>query len=221
MSLRPFRHATPVLVALVVSACSGISGTTPATTGSGGSATGGTAGFADRMSSMVFGPPAKPGAGKAERADDPECPPLDVRQGASTVTVHGTGERSATNVRYQATVGQLARECAVLGATMSVKIGLQGRVILGPVGGPGRLEVPVRFALVREGPEPKTIWTQLYKVPVDIPPGQTNVPFVHIDDNISFPNPSASELEAYVFYVGFDQQGAREPARGRRGQPQR
>lgn len=167
------------------------------------------------MSSMVFGPPAKPGQGRVEPRDRPECPVVDVRQGASTVTVYGSGDQTPTNVRYQATVAQIARECSILGPTMTAKVGLQGRVILGPVGGPGRLDVPVRFALVREGPEPKTIWTQFYRVPVDIPSGQTNVPFVHIDDKISFPTPSAREVEAYVFYVGFDQQALKPSGRGR------
>jgi hypothetical protein len=168
------------------------------------------------MTSALFGPPARPGQGAAE-PDRTHCPPLDVRQGASTITVYGSGDRVATNVRYQATVAELARECAALGATMTIKVGLQGRVILGPVGGPGRLDVPVRFALVQEGPEPKTIWTKLYKLSVEIPAGQTNVPFTHIEDNLTFPKPRPSELEAYVIYAGFDQQGLREEPRGRRG----
>jgi len=169
------------------------------------------------MSSMVFGPPPKPGEGKTEAPDPDDCPMVTVRQGAATVTTYGPGERAATNVRYQATVGEMARECKIQGGTIWAKVGLQGRVILGPAGVPGRLEVPVRLALVREGPEPKTIWTQLYRVPVDVPAGQTNVPFIHIEDKISFPTPPGRELEAYVFYVGFDQQNVREqPRRGQR-----
>lgn len=223
LSLRFHRFVSRMLTCVSVAAlagCSGLGSAPPATTGS-GPATDTSPGFADRMSSMVFGPPAKPGQGKVEPRDPPECPVIDVRQGASTVTVYGSGEQAPTNVRYQATVAQLARECAILGPTMTAKVGLQGRVILGPAGGPGRLEVPIRFALVREGPEPRTIWTQFYRVPVDIPTGQTNVPFVHIDDKISFPTPSASEADAYVFYVGFDQQALRQPAGGRRSAPRR
>jgi len=202
------------LPGLFLAACSGVGAPPPATTSTGAAAS--PPGFADRMSSMVFGPPPKPGEGKVEPPDPTDCPMVTVRQGAATVTVYGSGGQAPTNVRYQATVGELARECAIQGGTISAKLGLQGRVILGPAGGPGRLEVPVRFALVREGPEPKTIWTQMYRVPVEVPAGQTNVPFVHIEDKISFPTPPGRELEAYVFYVGFDQQGVREPQR--RGQ---
>jgi hypothetical protein len=187
-----------------------------ACSGSGGS-TGG--GFTDRISSMVYSPPPKPGQGPT-RDEDLECPPLDVRQGASTITVYGPGEQASTNVRYQATVAQLARECSVQGATMNIKVGLQGRIIMGPAGGPGRLDIPVRIALVHEGPAPKTIWTKLYKVAVDIPGGQPHVAFTHVEDNVTFPKPTAGDLEAYVIYTGFDQVGAKateSKPRGRRG----
>jgi hypothetical protein len=88
---------------------------------------------------------------------------------------------------------------------MSIKVGVQGRIILGPEGGPGQVEVPLRYALVREGVEPKTIWTKLYKFAVTVPANQTSVPFMHIEEGILFPLPSRNELAAYVVYVGFDQ----------------
>ena len=94
---------------------------------------------------------------------------------------------------------------------MTMKVGVQGRVILGPAGAPGVIEVPVRLALVQEGVEPKTIWTKGYRVAVNVPPGQSNVPFVHIEEDISFPLPNASELSAYVVYVGFDPALVKEP----------
>jgi hypothetical protein len=226
LSRADFIRAILLCLTPALAGCSLTGGGSPPAPTAAGVTTGATSasstgsGISDRMSSMLFGSPAQQGQGAVE-PDNPDCPPLDVRQGASTITVYGSGEQAATNVRYQATVGQLARECAVLGATMTIKVGLQGRIILGPVGGPGRLDVPIRFALVQEGPEPKTIWTKLYKVAVDIPAGQTNVSFVHIEDNITFPKPKSSELEAYVIYAGFDQQGLREQPRARRGRPAR
>jgi hypothetical protein len=79
------------------------------------------------------------------------------------------------------------------------------------------VDVPLRIALVQEGPDPKTIWTKLYKLPVAVPAGQTNVPFVQVEENLSVPKPSASDLARYVVYVGFDQQALTEkPARRQR-----
>ena len=40
-------------------------------------------------------------------------------------------------MRYQVGIAQTARECAALGGVMTMKVGVQGRVLLGPAGGPG------------------------------------------------------------------------------------
>ena len=158
--------------------------------------------------------PAQPAAAEGVAGPKPsdDCPVIDIRSGASTYAVAADGgDVTASNLRYQATIARTARECWVLGQTMTVKVGIQGRMILGPTGGPGQVEVPLRLALVREGVEPRTIWTKLYQVPVTIPPGQSNLAFVHIEEDLSFPLPKPAELDAYVVYVGFDPAGAKPP----------
>lgn len=166
----------------------------------------GSTSFSDRMNAFFFGPPARPGDPAAALVQvDADCPGVDIRSGASTLSLGAAGaEPSATSLRYQVSIVRMARECALLGATMTMKVGVQGRVILGPAGGPGQVDVPIRLALVQEGVEPKTIWTKFYRVAVAVPPGQTNVPFVHIEEDVTFPLPRPAELEAYVVYVGFD-----------------
>jgi len=92
---------------------------------------------------------------------------------------------------------------------MIIKVGIQGRVIIGPMGGPGKVEVPLRYAVVREGPQPKTVVTKFKRISVTVAPGQTHVQFVDIEEGLSFPMPSRSELDAYVVYVGFDEIGGK------------
>jgi len=116
-------------------------------------------------------------------------------------------DATAGDLRYQLSFGQTARECAVQGANLSIKVGVQGRVILGPMGGPGQVDVPVRYAVVREGPQPKTVTTKFKRISVIVPPAQTHVQFVDIEEGLTFPLPSRSELDAYVVYVGFDEIG--------------
>jgi len=118
-----------------------------------------------------------------------------------------TTDATAGDLRYELSFGQTARKCAVHGATMIIKVGVQGRVILGPMGGPGKVEVPLRYAVVREGPQPKTVVTKFKRISVTVAPGQTHVQFVDIEEGLSFPMPSRSELDAYVVYVGFDEIG--------------
>ena len=74
----------------------------------------------------------------------------------------------------------------------------------------------MRLALVREGIEPRTIWTKLYRVSVAVPAGQTNVPFVQVEEGMTFPVPSPQDLEAYVVYVGFDSSALTAPEKPRR-----
>jgi hypothetical protein len=95
----------------------------------------------------------------------------------------------------------------VQGATMIVKVGVQGRVILGPMGAPGRLDIPLRYAVVREGPQPKTVVTKFKRIFATVAPGETHVQFVDIEEGLTFPMPPKSELDAYVVYVGFDEIG--------------
>jgi len=165
--------------------------------------------FKDRMNALFFGASAKPEttaqAGPMP-SPDLDCPEIDIRTGAATYSVGPTGttDVNPTNLRYQADIAKTARECSVAGGSVTIKVGVQGRIILGPTGGPGQIDVPMRLAVVQEGVEPKTIWTKFYRVPVTVPPGQTNVPFVQIEENITFPMPKRAEYDAYVIYVGFD-----------------
>jgi hypothetical protein len=169
------------------------------------------------MTALFSGRSTPPGhaegsAAATQPAAMDDCPTVDIRFGASTYAVGPPGaDPTATTLRYQATIARTARECSLLAGTMTVKVGVQGRIILGPAGGPGQIEVPIRLALVQEGVEPKTIWTKAYRVPVTIPPGQTNVPFVQIEEDISFPMPKPAEFNAYVIYVGFDPSLIKEP----------
>src|SRR6266540_1195064 len=110
--------------------------------------------FLDRMKNLFGGGAPLPQPQRTDPEEEPPCPIVDIRSGASTMTVYGQGEQVGTNVRYQASIARTARECAALGATMTVKVGMQGRIILGPLGGPGQVDVPVRMAVVQEGPEP-------------------------------------------------------------------
>ena len=149
-----------------------------------------------------------PAAADATEFDPTDCPPVDIRPGASTFSINSASkDPSQSQLRYQGSFAQTARSCSRSGPTITIKLGVQGRIILGPGGGPGQVDVPLRFALVEEGVQPKTIWTRFYKVPVVIADGQPSVTFTHIEDDLTVPMPSRTSLEAYVLYIGFDPMG--------------
>ncbi len=155
----------------------------------------------------------------APTADDITCPDVGVRAGASTLSVSSNvSDDAAMNLRYQVGIGQTARECKLVGNTVTMRVGVQGRVILGPAGGPGQIDVPVRLAVVHEGPNPKTILTKLNRVSVTVPEGGGNVQFTMVEDEVSFPMPRGGAIDEYIVYVGFDAMGMREPPKSRQQQ---
>jgi len=151
---------------------------------------------------------ALPASNTPFSASDYECPEVTVRGGASTLQVGGktaSGEPSAMDLRYQGTFVQFSRECAPRPGVMSMKVGVLGRVITGPAGGPGEVDVPLRIAVVQEGPSPRTVVSKLVHLPVAVPADTPSVDFTHVDQDVSFPLPrDAAELQNYVVYVGFD-----------------
>ena len=95
---------------------------------------------------------------------DIECPDVEVRTGAATLMIGskpGRGEPAALDVRYQGSIIRTARECHVNAGIMTMKVGVEGRIITGPAGGPGTVDVPLRIAVVQEGMNPKTIAVEI------------------------------------------------------------
>jgi hypothetical protein len=136
---------------------------------------------------------------------DMNCPAVEVRRGASTLSIGPTGERTAMTLKYQASFVRFARECTVADGNMLVKIGVEGRIVLGPAGSAGRVDIPLRFAVVHETPTGmRPIATKFVLVPVDL--GSTgNTPFVYVEEGLTFPIPTpTTALDEYLVYVGFD-----------------
>ncbi len=159
---------------------------------------------------------AAAGVGGASAATDVECPGVEVRTGAATLMIGSkpgeVGEPSALDLRYQGSIIRTARECHVNAGIMTMKVGIEGRVITGPAGGPGNIDVPLRIAVVKEGPEPKTIVSKFARIPVTVASAIDRVTFTHVDSDIAFPVPtSIADIDAYVVYVGFDSAAAPAP----------
>ena len=146
--------------------------------------------------------------------NDVECPGVAVRQGAATLMIGkkpGEGEPTPLDLRYQGSILRTARECHVAAGVMTMKVGIEGRIITGPAGGPGNVDVPLRIAVVLDGVDPKPIMSKLVIVPVTVTSDIDRVIFTHVEQDVTFPMPvPAADIDAYVVYVGFDAQAAQE-----------
>jgi len=160
---------------------------------------------------------AAPGTTPTTAMDEYNCPDVTVRPGTATLMIStpkpAGAELTAVDLRYQGTLVRFSRECGVRPGFMSMKVGVYGRVITGPAGGPGTVDVPLRIAVVQEGPEPKTVLSKLARLSVNVAGDPAFADFTHVDEDVTFPLPrNAPDIANYVVYVGFDPNAAPKPA---------
>ncbi len=135
-----------------------------------------------------------------------DCPPVTIRAGASTYAVAAPGKQAVGNdVRFQASITKMARECIRNGADITARVGIQGRVVAGPAGAPATVEIPLRVAVVQGGVGEKVIASKAYRTTVEMSE-DGSIPFTFVAEDMVYPVPSAAVADTYVFYVGFDPQ---------------
>ncbi|NOJ48933.1 hypothetical protein [Bradyrhizobium archetypum] len=165
----------------------------------------------DRFKSLFGGgkseeEPAANAPAAPQDTGDLTCPPVTVRSGASTYAVGAPGKQPVGNdLRFQATISKMARECSLNGGVITVRIGIQGRVIAGPAGAPASVQVPIRVAVVQGGVSEKTIATKAYQTTVNMTETGSE-PFTLVAEDISYPVPPGAAGDSYIFYIGFDPQ---------------
>ena len=151
------------------------------------------------------GAPSAPGEGQSGTGGL-TCPDVKVRAGASTYAVAAPGKQAVgSEVRYQATITRTARDCNLNAGQITARIGIQGRVIVGPAGAPATVEIPLRVAVVQGGVNEKTITTTVVRTTVSIGEG-LSVPFSVVAEDIVYPAASVDINDTYIFYIGFDPQ---------------
>jgi hypothetical protein len=142
----------------------------------------------------------------AEDPIDLSCPPVSIRAGASTYAVAAPGKQAVGNdLRFQATITRTARDCTLTGGEVVARIGIQGRVIAGPAGTPGTIEIPLRVAVVQGGVQERTIATKVYRTSVSMA-DVGNTPFSLVAEDLVYPVPPGATGDSYIFYIGFDPQ---------------
>lgn len=198
--LSGFRAVVLAGAAAALAGCGGIGAISEPARSSGGLA-----------SLAIFGNPQNiPAAEAPENLPDRNCPAVSVMEGGAA---HRVGRAGSNEVSHQASLVDVARECRYGAGQLSMKIGIQGRMLIGALGKPGSYSVPVRVAIKRMD---TVVATRVARVSATIPAGETSVAFVHVEDNVVVPLSAADPAEEYDVFVGFDSGGAADPRKGRR-----
>src|SRR5579883_979900 len=129
------------------------------------------------------------------------CPQVEIQDGTAAMRVGGDTNSS---VRYQFDILETARECKVEGAQFAIKVGVAGRLLIGPAGLPGAYSAPLRI-VVRDDSTGKPVISKLYKVGADAS-ASTNLqaPFQFVSEPLTLPYVHKWADEDYTILVGFD-----------------
>ena len=129
-----------------------------------------------------------------------ECPEIKVRPGSEAIFFYGGGKvGDPRDLHYQASFDRQSRNCVVSNGLITVKMGVSGRVLLGPKGTESSIDVPIRFAVERDE---VAVYTERYVLPVPIS-GQSG-DFVKVVENVTIPYIGG---ETIIIWVGFDPRG--------------
>lgn len=163
--------------------------------------------------------PAEPGRPAAPAtAAGLECPEILVDSGTAAVRVPAGADNDG--VRYQLSLGLLARECSVQDDKIYIKVGVEGAAVLGPAGQPGSYAAALRISARRQKDE-AIVQSKTYHVAATVPAGGTRGEFRLIAEPLAIPYLGQHAADDYEILVGFeggssDKSAAAAPKRRKR-----
>ena len=147
-----------------------------------------------------------PGSAPLPQSEAPiECPVVEVQDGTASVRVFKGAEQTNDTVRYGFSLGDVARECSKTGDLIQLKVGVEGRVLVGPAGTPGTFTVPVRIA-VRNDNTQAVLASKLSTISATVPADGTQAAFSYVSEPFTVPFVAHPD-EDYTILVGFDPNG--------------
>ncbi len=163
--------------------------------------------LSDSIKSTIGKATSKIGIGKppgpAPKEAPSGCPTIEILDGTQVQRVMTSGATGNEGLRYQYSLNDVGRECSITGGRISVKVGANGRVLLGPVGAAGHFEVPLRVVVFSDADQ-KPVQSKLFHVPTNVAGGQESVSFAFVSDRIDVPVAAGRTAGDYSIKVGID-----------------
>ncbi len=128
-----------------------------------------------------------------------ECPPIKVRAGSEALFKYTNNKQpNPRDLNWQAVIDNQSRNCVVSNGKITMKMGVVGRLLLGPAGNVQATDLPLRFAVERDG---VPLFSEKYDIPVQIAAGQQAADFVKVVENVEIPYLGGEQI---TVWVGFD-----------------
>jgi hypothetical protein len=154
--------------------------------------------------SLTAGPA---GQSLADEEETLVCPEVIISDGGAAIRAQSGPDSSS--LRHQISITNVARECtATGGGGFRLKVGAEGRILIGPAGSPGTYGATLTTQVLRGT---TVVARRASRVGGTIPSGQGGVDFVHVEEGIVVP---AGRGDVEII-VGLSAGGA-TPARARR-----
>ena len=168
------------------------------------------------LSNMLrYGGPTVPPAAPPN-ADLAYCPAIDVADGGAALR-SGVRAGDPSLMRSQISLGNLARECTPLAdGSVSVRVGVQARALLGPGGAPGRFDAPVRI-VIKNGET--VVASRARRIAITIASGTAQGEASVVEEGITVPARFAKDYEIEVG-LGGPAPRERAPRRARKAADQ-
>jgi hypothetical protein len=208
--IRVTRTVVSTAVLVVAAGCGGHLGTfdTPQAQGGGSQVLAMLLGFKNNDA------PAAPGT----EARHIFCPEVLILEGTAASQAYAGTPPSSANLRYQYALDDTARECTLDGDQLAIKIGVAGKVLLGPAGSPGGFSVPVRMAVLREH-DNQPIVSKLYRAAVTVAAGETRADFTIVSEPLRVPFVQDHAEDDYTIKVGIDEGASADKPAAKHGKP--
>lgn len=136
------------------------------------------------------------------------CPRVYMRDATASYRSYAKGAKSGDpqQVVFQASFGDVTRQCTLNETSLSITVVAAGRLVAGPAGGPGRVNLPIRISVV-DGET--TLYSEVTNFEAEIPAGAATAQFLFRKDGITIPG-GAGSLARISF--GFDEGPAKKTA---------
>ncbi|WP_438749710.1 hypothetical protein [Pararhizobium sp. O133] len=128
------------------------------------------------------------------------CPQVYLLDGTANYRTYAKGAKDdPTKIVYQASLADTTRQCVQNESQMVMTIVVQGRVVSGPAGGAGTVNLPIRVAAT-DGKN--TLYSELTQYPVEVAAGAGATQFIFTKADVAIPGGAGDFAKVYV---GFDE----------------